>query len=127
MVANAVQPSTKASEVRVQAGGRQPSYTWAQTMAVTSIMMCAAYGLGSIAYPHAVKGWRWLTKANSHDSDSDEAQSNLIGLLSKQVQQQEEANREMQLVVETVKGIQVRVSQVHLAGHTWLDYYITAQ
>lgn len=110
MVANDVQPATQAStDVRVQAGGRQPSYTWAQTIVGTSIMMCAAYGLGSIAYPHAVRTWRWLTKAINHDSDVDEAQSGLIGLLTKQVQQQEEANRELQMVIDTVKGIQVRV------------------
>lgn len=104
-----VQPVTRATpEVSVQAGGQQPTYTWLHTALGTAVLACATYGLGSIAYPHAMKAWKWLTKAHNQDSESDTADSKLVKLLTNHIQQQEEMTKDIRTVVRAVKDVQVR-------------------
>lgn len=105
------------SDVPAQSSVKAPPYSWSQTILGTAVLACAAYGFGSMAYPHVIKAWRWLTKASASESPSDTQESKLIELLTKHVQQQEETNQEIKTVAEAVKEIQVPVFTADAAGN----------
>eukprot|EP00892_Ulva_mutabilis_P001740 jgi/Ulvmu1/11567/UM079_0010.1 len=96
---------------------QQVKYTWTQTFMGTVVMVCAAYGIGSLAFPYAVKAWKWLTSSEQPDSSS-EAETKMIELLTKHVQQQEETNKDLKSVIETVRNIQAKRDDVSGAHST---------
>lgn len=97
------------TEGRMNAGAQQAAYTWTQTFLGTAVMVCAAYGMGSFALPYAVKVWKWLTHAEIREHRPEQSEPKLIELLTKHVQQQEEANEELKNVAKAIMDIQVRL------------------